>query len=307
MRAFRVFAIACVMLLLLGCVGPSQPSGNETNESNYTAPPLPPVVTKPQVPPGYDLPGYCMQDADCVRQRKCCDCGMGEYVNIYNIEEPVCTGPSCACPIQLSEGRCTNNRCTAVPYEIPPENLTGAGNETGNGSTGFYFRAVAPGTCGNIIYPEKHVTRYGTFLNGSMNTTNPCYDIEAALTAGVNGTRILNLVSKPLVTAEECPDQCGGAVEWTADMSGFNKSVEVIYDGLKVYSDIDKFCGWGYHNCTVDEDCMRTGCFWEVCQNVYDPPLQTNCDDWRACYDDVAYGTQCGCISNRCGWRRVIQ
>jgi len=95
-------------LLLSGCTFPKAPGNNTT------------------VPPGYEVKDFCKKDADCVRLNKCCDCGLGEYVNIYHQENPACTGPRCLCPIALSKGECQNNSCIAVP-------------DTGNGTpnTGF--------------------------------------------------------------------------------------------------------------------------------------------------------------------------
>jgi len=66
------------------------------------------------IPPGYEVKDYCVKDSDCVRQNKCCDCGLGDYVNRYNLDNPNCTGPRCMCPIALSEGVCNSSRCAAV-------------------------------------------------------------------------------------------------------------------------------------------------------------------------------------------------
>jgi len=69
--------------------------------------------TQQATPPGYGVKDYCQKDSDCVRLNKCCDCGLGEYVNIYN-QGPECTGPRCLCPIAISHGGCQENKCVAV-------------------------------------------------------------------------------------------------------------------------------------------------------------------------------------------------
>lgn len=287
--AFLVFGL----LLFHGCTqSKPAPQANATNQSNYTAPPaLPSNVTgNSTVPPGYEVKDYCVQDSDCVRQQECCDCGLGEYVNIYNVEAPVCTPPQCACPMMRSSGACQGNRCVAVPY-----------NESGDI---FFFRSNASGGCGyGEILPTKTITKRGTNLSGSIQTPNPCYAVEANLTSGINGTYVIRITTKPLVTFAACV-QCTGDVPWFADIMGYNGSIEVYYGDRKVYSDIDRFCGWSSGKCGQDSDCVSSGCFHEVCQSRGDPPTVTNCDDNRDCYNQGAYGVYCGCASGRCGWKR---
>jgi len=74
----------------------------------------------PAYPPGYEAKDYCRKDSDCVRQNKCCDCGLGEYVNTYHLNASECNGPRCLCPIALSKGVCRENACTAVPAQPSP-------------------------------------------------------------------------------------------------------------------------------------------------------------------------------------------
>jgi hypothetical protein len=177
------------LLLSFGCTQSKPSPSNVSNVSNYTAPPSPPpnATGKAVIPPGYEVKDYCMQDSDCVRQRKCCDCGIGEYVNFYNLEDPVCAGPSCACPIMRSNGACVNNKCVAVPY-----------NETQTGGE-FYFRANQSGNCGTESIPTKNVTPYGTTMVGYVSTPNPCYTAEASTETGDNGTLIVRITTKPLL------------------------------------------------------------------------------------------------------------
>ncbi len=65
-------------------------------------------------PPGYEIADYCQQDSDCVRLNKCCDCGMGTYVNTYHQQKLDCPGPRCMCAIMNTRGACQDNRCVAV-------------------------------------------------------------------------------------------------------------------------------------------------------------------------------------------------
>ena len=65
-------------------------------------------------PSGYDAKDYCLKDSDCVRLSKCCDCGIGEFVNSYHQEIPDCPGPRCLCPTSLSVGACQDNTCVAI-------------------------------------------------------------------------------------------------------------------------------------------------------------------------------------------------
>ncbi len=80
------------------------------------APPVPPII-----PPGYEVKDYCEKDADCVRQNKCCDCGLGEYVNTYHLNASECNGPRCLCAMALSKGVCQEHRCVGVPARQLPD------------------------------------------------------------------------------------------------------------------------------------------------------------------------------------------
>ena len=290
----RLLAILVIGILLLnGCTQQKPPPVNVTNESNYTAPPPPPSnqTVNVTIPPGYEVSDYCVQDSDCIRQKKCCDCGPGEYVNFYHLENPVCAPPQCACPIMRTTGACQDNKCVAVPY-----------NESG--ADIFYFWTNNSGKCGNgQVLPSKIISNVGTTVNGTIQAPNPCYTAEANLGNSANGTYAINISLKPLATFAACV-QCVGEIQWFADIRGYNGSIEVYYDGAKVYSDIDRFCGWSSGPCNIDQDCMTSGCFQEVCQSRRDPKTDTNCDDTRACYDSGKYGFACGCQSSKCMWRK---
>ncbi len=113
MRSYFAFLVIIGILILgAGCIsGPQGGGGNETNIMNY--------------PPGYEVKDYCERDSDCFRQVKCCDCGEGEYVNKYHIENPLCSGPRCLCPIMDTVGACRSNRCVPAPAQpVIPDNST---------------------------------------------------------------------------------------------------------------------------------------------------------------------------------------
>jgi eight-cysteine-cluster-containing protein len=299
------FILAILILLAAGCTQPPAPAENTTNQSNITAPPAnqsnataPPQnltngtnATIP-VPPGYEVKDYCEKDMDCVRQKKCCDCGAGEYVNRYNLDDPSCTGPACACPIQESIGICRKNACVAVPVEV---------NQTANQSdVPFYFRALGQPYCGEPAAPVKNITQARTIMTGSINTSNPCYAVKAEL-AQNSSTYILNITTWPLETFAICT-QCSGAIDWLADIRGYNDTVDVYYDNTLVYTDSNPFCGWSSGNCATDSDCRAGGCSGQVCESAGDPPTFTTCE-WRSCYDAGSYALSCGCVNRKCRWK----
>ena len=94
--------LAIIFLLITGCTVTVPPC----NYTNATA--------NCSIPAGYEVKDYCKTDGDCVRLEKCCDCGLGEYVNIYNQKYPECPGPRCLCATALSKGLCQGNKCIAV-------------------------------------------------------------------------------------------------------------------------------------------------------------------------------------------------
>ncbi len=301
-----LFLLAIGMLLVAGCLQPPAPGENATNQSNITNISGmtngtgtanvtnitgPANVTIP-VPPGYEVKDYCEKDGDCVRQRKCCDCGPGEYVNRYNLDNPECSGPQCACPTQESLGMCRKNACVAVPL---------GENETANQTdTEFYFRMVGQPGCGDETIPVKNTTRFRTVLTGAIGTPNPCYAVKAEL-ARNSTTYIVNITTVPLETFAACI-QCTGAIGWLADINGSDDAVDVYYDGRLAYTDSNPFCGWSSGACSTDYDCRTDGCNSEVCDSAKDPPVFTTCD-WRSCYDAASYKLFCGCVNRKCGWK----
>ncbi len=135
MRTFSIFALI-LALVIAGCLqAPPAPPGNNTTVTppgnNTTAS----GNNTTAVPPGYEVKDFCKADTDCVRLNKCCDCGLGEYVNTYNQQNPECTGPQCMCPIALSKGVCRDNRCVAeaVPASAGFCGWSTNGSCSGNG------------------------------------------------------------------------------------------------------------------------------------------------------------------------------
>ncbi len=59
---------------------------------------------------------YCTSDDQCVRQQRCCDCGVGEWVNEKYYREIECEY-TCKCAAFLSEGQCIDNQCTGVAVD----------------------------------------------------------------------------------------------------------------------------------------------------------------------------------------------
>jgi len=289
-----IFLFAIGLLLLLGCVQQKPLPSNQSNQSNFTA--LPTFngtgTINITIPPGFDVKDFCKKDADCVRQAKCCDCGLGEYVNRFHLENMNCTGPQCLCPIALSRGECRENKCVAVAL-----NATTPFDPTRD----FYFRAEEPGKCGTEIKPARELVKFGTRLNGSIKTANPCYTVKAELIKGEEDFVILNLTTIPLQTFAACAT-CSATIPWLADIYNYQGDLEVYYDGRKVLSDLDVFCGWNIGECSADGDCKAGGCYKEVCQSRENIQIFTNCDP-RDCYDSSKYNTQCGCVNGRCSWR----
>jgi len=115
MKSFLLFII--LGLLVVGCIQTAPPGNNTTI--------TPPGNNTTAIPPGYEVKDFCKSDGDCVRLNRCCDCGLGEYVNAYNQQNPECTGPQCMCPIALSKGVCQDNKCVAVAAE--PESDVSSG------------------------------------------------------------------------------------------------------------------------------------------------------------------------------------
>ncbi len=295
MKSAAIFSASSFLLLLslamlAGCTGPQPPGQNATNGTvanqtnttgNYTIP----------VPPGYEVRDYCEQDPDCVRLKKCCDCGAGEYVNIYNQDNPSCTGPQCLCAIQDSVGVCRKNRCVAVPVE---QNSTSPPPEQE-----FYFRG-GQGKCGNEVAPTKNVTPSRTVLSGSIAAPSPCFTANATLASSGNNYT-LSITVRAITGVDTCIN-CVGAIPWIADINGSDVNVDVYYNGVIAYSDFNQFCGWSAGECDTDSECRPEGCSSEVCGSTRDTQIFTSCI-YRDCYNAYAYKMSCGCVNRKCAWR----
>ena len=244
----------------------------------------PPANTTP--PPGYEVKDYCQQDSDCVRLNRCCDCGAGEYVNIYN-QQPVCPPgqPRCMCPTALSKGACIFNKCVAVQ---------------GTGTVGLEFNSTS-GYCGNETAPQLANSAGGLSLNGSIGGGSVCRYAVAEIYAE-DGGYALNISTRAIPGIATCIN-CQGAIPWSANITGYNGTLNVYYDGRKVYpSSPGGFCGWSTNAaCTNDSDCIKGGCSGQVCQGASEQPAITDCV-YKDCYDAKAAGVRCGCVAGKCQW-----
>ena len=65
---------------------------------------------------------------------------------------------------------------------------------------------------------------------------------------------------------------------------------------------VEEFCGWSTNgSCSSDSGCTTGGCSGQVCQSINEEPVVTTCE-YRECYDDEAYGLECGCVNGQCQW-----
>ena len=254
-------------------------------------PPPPPPPPPPVIPPGYEVKDYCREDSDCVRLNKCCDCGIGEYVNKYNQVEPLCEGPACMCPIQLSHGECQDNRCVAVADEVPPPLEEKVTIFSGHGE------------CGGPDNPKSFDTENGLMFRGNVSAPNPCHFTSVLVkkvSTGDDYYYVLNVTARP-TDAEVCV-QCAGYVPWEINITGYWGRVDIYYGGQKVFPDKAGFCGWSTNgNCVTNDDCMTGGCSGQVCQGKSEDPVITTCE-WRDCYDSGSTGLGCGCVAGKCQW-----
>ncbi|MFN7991366.1 MAG: eight-cysteine-cluster domain-containing protein [Candidatus Micrarchaeia archaeon] len=248
----------------------------------------PPENNTSTTPPGYEVKDYCRKDSDCVRLNRCCDCGMGEYVNVYN-QQPECPPgqPRCMCPTALSEGRCVENRCTASQTKPPAEQTFKL--------TGSY------GGCGGAVAPQSTYTSDGMVLNGSINAPSPCYKVVGYLTKS-DEKWVLNLTTESAPSNTGYCPQCSGTIYWTAEAGGYSGPFEVYYYGKKVFPAKAGFCGTETKAaCAKDSDCVSGGCSGQVCQGKAEEPVVTTCE-YRTCYDASAAGVRCGCVQGMCRW-----
>ncbi len=62
------------------------------------------------------------------------------------------------------------------------------------------------------------------------------------------------------------------------------------------------YCGFSTNGtCSVDVDCMVSGCNHEVCQSRSETPVVTQCSD-KECFSALDYGMECQCWYNHCRW-----
>lgn len=217
--------------------------------------------------------------------------------NVSNVSKPTITNVSKPVTPAINKTNitapsydCKNNSCVAVAYNVT-ENIT----------KDFYFRALAPAGCGKEVKPEKLITKHWTMLKGSIGVPNPCYVVDAKLHKTQNLTT-LNITTRYFQTQAVC-SRCAAAIPWIAEIISYNGSVEVNYNGRKVYSDIDVFCGQELGNCIYDYDCVRDGCNKEFCKSRSDPPVSSDCE-WKDCYDPNKFGLRCGCVNKKCKWKK---
>lgn len=154
-----LFVAVLAIMLAAGCLQ-APPQTNKTNQTNKT------------VPPGYEVADYCKADSDCVRLTRCCDCGLGVYVNRFNQKYPDCAKePVCECADIKSVGKCQNGRCVGAPAEMPPppQNDTTVQNNT----TVYEPRINPPDFSANVtnryfsLVPGKKMTYEGETEDGT--------------------------------------------------------------------------------------------------------------------------------------------
>jgi eight-cysteine-cluster-containing protein len=64
------------------------------------------------------------------------------------------------------------------------------------------------------------------------------------------------------------------------------------------------FCGTSSQAaCSSDSGCVTGGCSGQVCQGTSEPPTAGTCE-WRDCYAATNYGLSCGCVAQKCAWKK---
>jgi len=67
--------------------------------------------------------------------------------------------------------------------------------------------------------------------------------------------------------------------------------------------DLGGFCGTSIESpCSSDSDCLIGGCSAQVCGALGDDAV-TTCE-YRDCYDRAKYGVACGCVAQKCAWKK---
>jgi eight-cysteine-cluster-containing protein len=62
------------------------------------------------------------------------------------------------------------------------------------------------------------------------------------------------------------------------------------------------FCGTSTEGaCSSNADCVEDGCSGQICRSINEEPIHSTCE-WRDCYNNEAYGMECGCADGRCKW-----
>ncbi|HSB46695.1 MAG TPA: eight-cysteine-cluster domain-containing protein [Candidatus Bilamarchaeum sp.] len=251
--------------------------------------PPPPENNTTGIPPGYEVNDFCKADKDCVRLKRCCDCGAGVYVNIYHQSEVDCSGqPACMCPIELSHGECQANKCVAVTDFAPP-------SEPKITFTGSH------GECGGAVAPTRTDTDDGMVIRGAISAPTPCYKVVGTVAKSDSVWKMMLTTEAAPSNTDYCPT-CTGTIAWTANITGYTGTVEVYYNGKKVFPDKAGFCGTSTQaSCSSDSDCITGGCSGQVCQGKNEEPVITTCE-YRTCYSAAAFGLKCGCMAGKCQW-----
>lgn len=282
----KTFVLAIILgLLVAGCI--QAPPGNNTTA----------------IPPGYEVKDYCIKDSDCVRLNKCCDCGLGEYVNIYNQQNPECTGPRCMCPIALSKGVCQGNRCVAVAGEASEDVLL-------SGDVDNVSIWAGKAECGNeekpirTDNPDRSIT-----IRGRISAPDPCVNlsVEVRKWPGTEGNTYTLNITTVSNGAEYCIE-CVGSVPYEINLTGrdaYGAYVIVYYDGRKIFPNKADFCGYSTNASCEIGDCFAQGGTYigKVCRSGHET-LNASVDELTECDDNpVAYGVLCVCYEGKCQWK----
>ena len=87
---------------------------------------------------------------------------------------------------------------------------------------------------------------------------------------------------------------------------GEKKSVDDV-DKLQLYptsEDFGGFCGSATRgDCASHSDCAPGGCSGQICQGINEDSIITTCE-YNECYNAAAYEVSCGCVNNKCEWRK---
>jgi eight-cysteine-cluster-containing protein len=147
--------------------------------------------------------------------------------------------------------------------------------------------------------PERTDMENGVYLEGSIGTSNPCYNATGSFEN--NGSTIILRINTTEQDVDSCI-KCIGTIPWKASLINYSEEVIVYYNNKKVLPK-KGFCGWETNgSCTSESDCVAGGCSGHVCESINEDPAITTCE-YKECYDARAYGTGCGCVEGLCQWR----